>query len=368
MEQSERIVVVGHDVVGWSVVLRLLDHGLGPITLVAADPVPSGPSWRRWGGMLHYPADAELGDLFKTSVTAYQRLDMPLSEPRGVVLLGELERVANHALSLAPVRELTPTMLEARELGPLGVPERWTGCRLNNTGYLVSPHRLTGRLRSLASGHVAVRRGITRLWWESESEGICSGVEVNGRRLAARATVITAGAGAAPLLARAGKPVLALEPWWDMTAVLSGFEPPDTPLLEVADRPPARAAAAFSLIGVDNPAPGGPTCVLGSTFSLGSRPTPVMSWPELWKLGQRFVPALQHARPTSLLVCELEVSPDGRPYIGRVPGTDSLWIAGGGIAALDTGWAVGAALADAIRLESDRGIPPALRADREPTL
>jgi glycine/D-amino acid oxidase-like deaminating enzyme len=366
MAQDQRIVIIGDGVVGWSTAVALLNRGYRQITVVG-EGRQSGPSWWDYAGLLRKPLDAELGVLFESSLEVYRGLGVPVSGPTSVVLLGQQQRVEDRALEAARFRELKPTMLTAREVVRLGVPSRWSACRLHDEGYLVSPRRVMAALRDEARRHVEFRHGTATLSFESD--GVCRGVLIGGQPLDAWATVIAAGADAGRLTARAGRRGVRLEPRWGVAAVLAGVLPPTTALLEVAveraQEEILQDTIAFVLVGVPNRTPGGPTCVLGSTFSRGARPDPSSYWPALREHGQDFYPALEHARLMSLDVYARPVTPDGRPYIGCVPETN-VWIGGGaGSTGLGIAWAIGATLARAINAGTDDVVPDAFRPARK---
>lgn len=365
MGWNDRMVIVGDGVVGWSIALSLLDRGHREITVIGEgeDGRRSSP---RYGGLLLDPLDAELGGLFGASLEAYrQRLGAAVSGPTDVVLLGYQQPVVERALELASFGELDPRMLPPRDVVRFGVPRKWSACRLHHAGYLVSPRQVTTALRDSARRDVEFRQGTATLSWERK--GVCRGVLIDGRPL--RGTVIATGGGLGRLIRRPGQPGLPLESRLDMSAVLAGVLPPDIPLLEEAGAQAndeiGQDATAFTLIGVPDRTPEGPTCVLAASFSLEGRPDPSRFWPRLLEHGQEFYPALEHARLMSLDGWARPVAPDGRPYIGRVPGTN-VWIGGGaGSNELGLGWVIGVTLAHAIGAGTEDVIPAALRAGRE---
>ncbi len=85
---------------------------------------------------------------------------------------------------------------------------------------------------------------------------------------------------------------------------------------------------------------------LGSTF-LRSEPDQVAIAPRLVKHGATYVPAIKKAVVGASRSCARPLSVDGRPLIGRVPGTEGLWIAAGhGPWGVSTGPDSGRLLAD----------------------
>jgi glycine/D-amino acid oxidase-like deaminating enzyme len=87
---------------------------------------------------------------------------------------------------------------------------------------------------------------------------------------------------------------------------------------------------------------------LGSTF-LRSEPDRDAIAPRLVRHGATYVPAISKAVVGASRSCARPLSLDGRPLIGRVPGTDGLWIAAGhGPWGISTGPASGRLLADLV--------------------
>ena len=85
---------------------------------------------------------------------------------------------------------------------------------------------------------------------------------------------------------------------------------------------------------------------LGSTF-LTSEPDRNAIAPRLVEHGALYVPAIAKATVGASRACARPLSVDGRPLIGRVPGTEGLWIAAGhGPWGVSTGPDSGRLLAD----------------------
>ena len=95
--------------------------------------------------------------------------------------------------------------------------------------------------------------------------------------------------------------------------------------VEGADPDPARRERTdpeFSLVTANG------ATSLGSTF-LRAEPDRDAMAPRLVKHGATYVAAIAKAVVGASRSCARPLSVDGRPLIGRVPGTDGLWIAAG---------------------------------------
>ncbi|HYN51805.1 MAG TPA: FAD-dependent oxidoreductase [Thermoleophilaceae bacterium] len=370
------VAVVGGGIVGCAAAAFLAEAG-ARVELFERDELAGAASGRN-SGVLQHPFDPVLAELHPETLRHLAELDgfeLP-AEPAGVLMLatepGPLDETAGAIARDQP--ELQPLLLDpagVRELEPAVGEELW-GCRLE-TGYPVRPEAAT-----LALAESARRAGATlhegrkaRLWLV---DGELRGVLADGEQHAAGAVLVCAGPWTAQVVDPTGswRPIV---PVWGVVLDVAMGDPPRHVVEQVGVEEvaagsrlargsgPARTGATgsappgsiFSLVASEG------AISVGSTF-LTEEPDPVAWIPELYRRGQRFVPALARARVESARACARPVSLDGRPLLGPLE-TEGLWVAAGhGPWGISTGAATGRLAADIVLGRAEA--PAALRASR----
>jgi glycine/D-amino acid oxidase-like deaminating enzyme len=370
------VAVVGGGIVGCAAAAFLAEAG-ARVELFERDELAGAASGRN-SGVLQHPFDPVLAELHPETLRHLAELDgfeLP-AEPAGVLMLatepGPLDEAAGAIARDQP--ELQPLLLDpagVRDLEPAVGEELW-GCRLE-TGYPVRPEAAT-----LALAESARRAGATlhegrkaRLWLV---DGELRGVLADGEQHAAGAVLVCAGPWTAQVVDPTGswRPIV---PVWGVVLDVAMGDPPRHVVEQVGVEEvaagsrlargsgPARTGATgsappgsiFSLVASEG------AISVGSTF-LTEEPDPVAWIPELYRRGQRFVPALARARVESARACARPVSLDGRPLLGPLE-TEGLWVAAGhGPWGISTGAATGRLAADIVLGRAEA--PAALRASR----
>jgi glycine/D-amino acid oxidase-like deaminating enzyme len=321
---SPDVAVVGAGIVGCAVAAFLAEAGVA-VLLVERDGIAAGASGRN-SGIVQHPMDPLLLSLFTETVAHYRDLAafgfaLP-AEPQGLLLLAEEEEAL--AEDLAAIRAGYPE-LAAETLGP-GEPATLepalaphvAGVRLH-TGYAVPPAAATGAFvaRAQAAG-AEIRTGATA----ALAPG---GLAVDGAYVPAGAVVVAAGPWTPALIDPTGawRPIV---PLWGVNVEVRLAEPPRHALEEVGIEQlvsrPGDPPPLFSLVTAAG------TSSLGSTF-LPAEPDAVALAPVLRERGTRFVPALADTPIASVRACARPQSADGRPLLGRAPGRDDVYVAGG---------------------------------------
>jgi glycine/D-amino acid oxidase-like deaminating enzyme len=370
------VAVVGGGIVGCAAAAFLAEAG-ARVELFERDVLAGAASGRN-SGVLQHPFDPVLAELHPETLRHLAELDgfeLP-AEPAGVLMLatepGPLDEAAGAIARDQP--ELQPLLLDpagVRDLEPAVGEELW-GCRLE-TGYPVRPEAAT-----LALAESARRAGATlhegrkaRLWLV---DGELRGVLADGEQHAAGAVLVCAGPWTAQVVDPTGswRPIV---PVWGVVLDVAMGDPPrhvveQVGVEEVAAGSRLARGSGPAGTGATGSAPPGSIFSLvasegaisvGSTF-LTEEPDPVAWIPELYRRGQRFVPALARARVESARACARPVSLDGRPLLGPLE-TEGLWVAAGhGPWGISTGAATGRLAADIVLGRAEA--PAALRASR----
>jgi glycine/D-amino acid oxidase-like deaminating enzyme len=370
------VAVVGGGIVGCAAAAFLAEAG-ARVELFERDELAGAASGRN-SGVLQHPFDPVLAELHPETLRHLAELDgfeLP-AEPAGVLMLatepGPLDEAAGAIARDQP--ELQPLLLDpagVRDLEPAVGEELW-GCRLE-TGYPVRPEAAT-----LALAESARRAGATlhegrkaRLWLV---DGELRGVLADGEQHAAGAVLVCAGPWTAQVVDPTGswRPIV---PVWGVVLDVAMGDPPrhvveQVGVEEVAAGSRLARGSGPAGTGATGSAPPGSIFSLvasegaisvGSTF-LTEEPDPVAWIPELYRRGQRFVPALARARVESARACARPVSLDGRPLLGPLE-TEGLWVAAGhGPWGISTGAATGRLAADIVLGRAEA--PAALRASR----
>ena len=366
--------MIGAGIVGVSCAAELAASGRRVVVLERAE-VAAGASGRN-SGVVQHPFDPVLTDLHLETLRSYRSLAgteggggdraggpaggfaLP-AEPAGLMLVthdaGLARRLADDLVRSHP--GLSPTFLdpdEAHALEPALAPGI-SACRLR-IGYPVAPASATRAWADRATRlGVEIRVGEPARPWLAS--GRVAGVELaSGERIAAEQVVVAAGPWTPEVIDPGGawRPIRAS---WGVVVGVDLADPPRHVLEEAeidiepagepaaspqAERGRAEAGHSFSLVTA------GGTSSLGSTF-LDDEPDPAALVATILARGTTFIPGVAEARIGAHRVCARPLSVDGRPLVGRVPGTDGLWVAAGhGPWGISTGPASGRLIADLI--------------------
>ena len=322
------VAVIGAGIVGVSVAEHLAAAGAS-VRVFEAHGVAAAASGRN-SGVVQYPFDPVLAALHLGTLERYRRLaeeepklfGLP-AEPAGLLLVSrDPTKLRAMAAEYAKThRQFRPTFLAQGEVTKLepAVAEDVAGCRLA-IGYPVAPasatHALAARARELGVRFQIGRPARLRI-----DGGRVMGVRAGDRFEAAGAVVVEVDLANPPghVLEEVG---IDVEGGIPTPHGVSGPEP------------------EFSLVTANG------ASSLGSTF-LTFEPDRDAIVPRLVEHGALFVPAIAKATVGASRACARPLSVDGRPLIGRVPGTEGLWIAAGhGPWGVSTGPDSGRLLAD----------------------
>jgi glycine/D-amino acid oxidase-like deaminating enzyme len=351
------VAVIGAGIVGVSVAEHLAATGAS-VTVYEATSIAAAASGRN-SGVVQYPPDPVLEELHLGTLERYRRLaeEEPklfglAEEPTGLLLVSRdaarLRAMAGEYAKTHP--QFRPAFLAQGEVIRLepAVAHDVAACRLA-IGFPVAPasatHALAARARELG-----VRFRIGRPARLRIDGGRATGVRAGDRFEAAGAVVVAAGPWSPELIDPTGswRPI---RPLWGVVVEVELANPPGHVLEEVGvdvegGIPTPHGVSGsdpeFSLVTANG------SSSLGSTF-LRSEPDRDAMAPRLVKHGATYVPAIAKAAVGASRSCARPLSVDGRPLIGRVPGTDGLWIAAGhGPWGISTGPASGRLLADLV--------------------
>ena len=352
--------MIGGGIIGTSAAAHLAETGRR-VTLVERAGIGAGASGRN-SGVVQHPFDEVLIGLHLETVALYRQLEGFAMAPEPVGLLSVTHDVAGARRLTAELAGRHPG-LEPTFIGPEGmaslepaIAPGVAACRLA-IGYPVGPAAATHAYATRAErAGVAIRLdGEAALWHDGAR---VRGVVVGGERLPAEEVVVAAGPWSPAIIDPSGswRPIVRR---WGVVVPVTLPEPPRHVLeeAEISIEPGAdeddEAGHAFSLVTADG------ASSLGSTF-LTAQPDPVATVPALVRRGARFVPAIADAPLGAPRLCARPLSLDGRPLVGRVPGSVGLWIAAGhGPWGISTGPATGRLLADLIDGRVP-GVPPPL--------
>ncbi|HET9085751.1 MAG TPA: FAD-dependent oxidoreductase [Candidatus Limnocylindrales bacterium] len=344
------VVVIGAGIVGTSAAAYLAEAGR-TVLLVEQTAVGAGASGRN-SGVVQHPFDPVLVGLHLETLDLYRGLDgfeLP-AKPVGLLsVTSDVDGVRRLTDAIAATHaQLRPRFISPDEMRLLepSIAPGMAACRLD-IGYPVGPAHATRAFAARAErAGVEIRVGTSASI--SRIGGRADGVAVDGERIRAGDVLVAAGPWSPAVVDPSGawRPIVRR---WGVVVQVTLASPP-THVLEEAEisiEPGAEeeddaAGHAFSLVtaaGVSS---------LGSTF-LADEPDVAATVPSLIRRGSRFVPAIAGAPVGPARLCARPLSLDGRPLIGRIPGTQGLWIAGGhGPWGISTGPASGRLIADLI--------------------
>ena len=379
------VVVIGGGIIGCAAAAILADRG-ARVVLVEASEIGAGASGRNLGAIQH-PFDPALAPLYHESLTRYRALAAEHGgfnvgrEPAGVLLLNrDADAAAAQADRIAAaVPALLPQFVGADELANLE-PSLVPGLSgvLLQTGYPIPPASATG-----AWADIAATRGVQFLVGSAASPvvegGRVAGVQLgDGYAIAADVVLVAAGPWTPMLVDPAGdwQPMTAT---WGVTIQLRLAVPPPRHILEedevdTINRAAAATVRAARVIDYGEPDPpslfslasAAGTSTLGSTF-LPLEPDAALLEPLLLHRAAEFLPAVGEAKILGRRLCARPQSIDGRPFIGRAPETEGMFVcAGHGPWGISTGPASAAMVARAIldgteptsQLDARRPLPP----------
>lgn len=361
------MVVIGGGIVGCAAAAILADRGAS-VVLVEATAIGAGASGRNLGAVQH-PFDPVLAPLYDETVTRYRGLAAEHDgfrigrRPAGLLLLNrdgaaaaaQARRLAALVPELRP-RLLTPDEVTALEPdlspGPAGV--------LLETGYPIVPGSATGAWADLAADRGVRFMVGTAARTVVERDRVAGAQLADGYSIAAETVLVTAGPWTPSIVDPRGawQP---MAPTWGVTVQIRLPGPPPRRIIEedevdTVNRAAAAATRAAQAIDYGEPDPpslfslasAGGISTLGSTF-LPIEPDPAFIEPLLLHRAAEYLPAVADAEIVGRRVCARPQSVDGRPFIGRAPDVEGLYVcAGHGPWGISTGPASAAIVARAI--------------------
>lgn len=340
----DEVTIIGAGIVGCATAYFLARAGVN-VTVLDPAGIAAGASGRN-NGLVEHTYDAATAGLYAETVELLREWlgEDIAADPVGALLIAQDEADARGLVEhYGRFPELRASLLDpdaARSQEPLLADGLW-GCLLA-TGHPISPLQATTTVARLAS-----EAGVRFVLGEP--------VELARVRRSAGDVVVAAGAASGSLLggliradavrALWGLIVLVDLPARPRQAIIEGTVTRGLTTGVIKNRSP------FTLL--DSPS----WLAVGSTL-LHDEPAAAEWTPRLLERGARYVPSIGLARVEGTLVCARPSSFDGRPILGRVPGTERLWIASGhGGRGMSLGAASGRMLAEAIVSGSEAQIP-----------
>ncbi|HEX2194130.1 MAG TPA: FAD-dependent oxidoreductase [Candidatus Limnocylindria bacterium] len=381
---SPDVAIIGGGIIGCSAAAMLAERG-ARVVLFEGSAIGAGASGRNLG-VLQHPFDPVLGTLFHDSLDRYRRLAAEADSgfqladrPAGLLLLNpdadasraQVRRLAEAVPELAP-SFMDPDAVAAAE--PALTPG-FAACRLE-TGYPVPPGSATAgwaRLAERLGAQVRVGTSAEPSWADGQR---VVGVRQSDGEVVAAGTVLVAAGPSAPPLADPGGTWQPITRTWGVTVQvrLGDLAPRHVVEQDEVDavNRPARAAERAAATSEAEPetlfsiASASGVSTLGSTF-LPAEPDPDRVAELLVRRSATYLPALATAPIVEVRLCARPQSVDGRPFVGRVPWAEGLYVcAGHGPWGISTGPASAALIVDALLTGTEARIPLPLRADRAP--
>ena len=306
------VSVIGGGIVGCAAAALLAEAGVR-VTLHERDRIAAGASGRNQG-VLQHPLDDVLTPLYEESLRLHGETAPALGLDRpadGLLLVShEPHGPAEIAARVARTHpQLSPTLLEdARTVEP-ALAAGVFACRLE-TGHQVPPAAATEA-------------------WARRAEAAGARLELGScvRADEARGDAVLVAAG--PWSSTASGPPatrLPLTPIWGVTAQVRLDLRPRHALEQAAIDDIAiltgEVPPAFAAVTADG------VTTIGATF-LAEEPEPEAVAPGLLERATAFLPGLATAQQVGARACARPVCSDGRPIIGRLPGSERVWLATG---------------------------------------
>jgi glycine/D-amino acid oxidase-like deaminating enzyme len=343
------VVVIGGGIVGVSAAAYLATQGRR-VALLERTEIAAGASGRN-SGVVQHPFDPVLVELHLEALALYRALEglsLPLSPVGLLNVTHDTEGARWLTAEIAATHpHLGPSFVSPDEMHLLepAVAPGVAACRLD-IGYPVAPAAATRTYAAWARRlGVDIRLGSPAGVWLVGDRAV--GVTLqSGDRIGAGDVVVAAGPWT-PSIVDPGGGWRPIRPNWGVVVPLHLADPPRHVMeeAEISIEPGAASddmAIAFSLVTADG------ASSLGSTF-LEDEPDAEAVVPALVRHGTAFVPSIATAPRGQPRRCARPLSLDGRPLVGRVPGTSGLWVAAGhGPWGISTGPASGRLLADLI--------------------
>jgi glycine/D-amino acid oxidase-like deaminating enzyme len=363
----DRVAVIGGGIIGTTAAALLAESGV-ETTLLEATAIGAGASGRN-SGVIQHPFDPVLLPLHRQTLEIYRELADSdpgfaiASNPVGILLLtDDLAAGAERAHELdREYPELTPEVLDpdAAAAAEPTLAGGWAAVRVA-TGYPVVPEAATHAMaaRALRAGATLRVGRAARPWTDA---GRASGaIFDDGERIPADAVLVAGGPWSAEIIGR-DPPWPSVGRTWGVTIQVEMETAPrhvlEEGVVHTINVPSGVAGSLFSLVAANGVA------TIGSTF-LADEPDGERLGLRLLERGASFVPGLATARIRGVRVCARPQSADGRPFIGRVPEVQGLFVcAGHGPWGMSTGPASAAMIVDLILGRADR-VSAGLRAGR----
>jgi len=333
MRERASVVIVGGGIVGCAIAAELVRRGWRDV-LVLERATVGGQASIAYAGLLGIPGSGAAGDplseLGAASLARFPAVAADLRERTGIdvelrhtgalllALTADEEALLRAALPVLRARDAACCWLdqhELRQLEPAVSPLFRGALLLPYEHQVLAPRLVEAFARAAALGGARIAEGVEVVDFEREGARVHA-VRTRTERVAVAHVVIAAGAWSGALAAQLGVPL----PLGPLRGQLVRLHAWDARLRHTLYR-----GELYLAVKADG------TVAVGSTEELAvydRRPT-LAGVQQLVTFAHETVPTLDRAVFREALAGLRPWSADGLPVLGRLPGTDNVWIASG---------------------------------------